>query len=130
MPLLITEEEWRGIARGVAQRAELLERVLADVYGEGRLIAEGALPAAALTGSADYVGGDARREADQEVDGFVSTRLTSAADLMARGGRLATGRKRHLDADTPWKTGWSSPRLFPIFTLSSTLRASRLFFGR
>ncbi len=56
MPLLITEEEWRGIARGVAQRAELLERVLVDVYGEGRLIAEGAFPAAALTGSADYVG--------------------------------------------------------------------------
>ena len=55
MPLLITEAEWRQIAEGVVQRAELLERVLADVYGEGRLIAEGALPAAAITGSIDYV---------------------------------------------------------------------------
>ena len=55
MPLLITEVEWRGIAEGVAQRAELLERVLADVYGDGRLIAEGALPAAAISGSTDYV---------------------------------------------------------------------------
>ena len=55
MPLLLTEEEWRGIADGVAQRAELLEEVLADVYGEGRLIAEGALPPAALTGSKDYI---------------------------------------------------------------------------
>ncbi|MFZ2106315.1 MAG: circularly permuted type 2 ATP-grasp protein, partial [Roseiarcus sp.] len=55
MPLLIPEVEWREIARGVAQRAELLEKVLSDVYGEGRLIAEGALPAAALTGSRDYV---------------------------------------------------------------------------
>ena len=48
MPLLIPEAEWREIARGVAQRAELLERVLADVYGEGRLVAEGVLPAAAV----------------------------------------------------------------------------------
>jgi len=55
MPLVIPEAEWRGIAHGVAQRAELLERVLADVYGEGRLVAEGVLPAAALTGSADYI---------------------------------------------------------------------------
>src|SRR5271169_1635707 len=55
MPLLIPEVEWREIARGVAQRAELLEKVLSDVYGEGRLIAEGALPAAALSGSRDFV---------------------------------------------------------------------------
>jgi uncharacterized circularly permuted ATP-grasp superfamily protein/uncharacterized alpha-E superfamily protein len=55
MPLLITEPEWRQIARGVVQRAELLERVLADVYGEASLVAEGAVPAAAVTGSIDYV---------------------------------------------------------------------------
>jgi len=55
MPLVIPEAEWRDIAHGVAQRAELLERVLADVYGEGRLIAEGVLPAAALTGSTDFI---------------------------------------------------------------------------
>ena len=55
MPLLIPEAEWREIAHGVAQRAELFERILADVYGEGRLIADGALPAAALTGSPDFV---------------------------------------------------------------------------
>ncbi len=55
MPLLIPEAEWRVIALGVTQRAELFERVLADVYGEGRLISEGALPAAALTGSTDFI---------------------------------------------------------------------------
>jgi uncharacterized circularly permuted ATP-grasp superfamily protein/uncharacterized alpha-E superfamily protein len=55
MPLLIPESEWREIERGVIQRAELLDRVLADVYGEGRLVAEGLLPAAAVTGSRDFV---------------------------------------------------------------------------
>jgi uncharacterized circularly permuted ATP-grasp superfamily protein/uncharacterized alpha-E superfamily protein len=55
MPLLIPEAEWREIARGVEQRAELLERTLADVYGEGRLVTEGYLPAAAVAGSKDYL---------------------------------------------------------------------------
>jgi uncharacterized circularly permuted ATP-grasp superfamily protein/uncharacterized alpha-E superfamily protein len=55
MPLLIAELEWRRIAEGVAQRADLLERVLSDVYGRGELVADGALPAAAITGSIDYV---------------------------------------------------------------------------
>ena len=55
MPLLVAEAEWRQIAQGVAQRAELMERVLADVYGDGRLISEGSLPAAAVAGSTDFI---------------------------------------------------------------------------
>ena len=55
VPLLIPGNEWREIAAGIAQRAELLERILADVYGAGRLVAEGALPAAAVTGSPDFL---------------------------------------------------------------------------
>jgi len=55
MPLLLTEDEWREIGTGIVQRAELLERLLADIYGDGRLVAEGALPPAALTGSKDYI---------------------------------------------------------------------------
>ena len=53
--LLVAEAEWRQIAQGVAQRAELMERVLADVYGDGRLISEGSLPAAAVAGSTDFI---------------------------------------------------------------------------
>ena len=55
LPLLIPVKEWRQIESGVIQRAELIERVLADVYGEGRLVADGDLPAAALTGTPDFV---------------------------------------------------------------------------
>src|ERR1700754_3252590 len=43
LPLLIGEADWQLLAAGVAQRAELLERVLRDFYGEGRLIADGAI---------------------------------------------------------------------------------------
>ena len=55
LPLLIDEGEWREVAEGVIQRARLMEEVLSDVYGSGRLIADGALPAAVVTGSADYL---------------------------------------------------------------------------
>lgn len=51
VPLLIEGSEWAGIAEGVAQRAELLEQVLADLYGEGRLVRDGHVPAALVTGS-------------------------------------------------------------------------------
>jgi uncharacterized circularly permuted ATP-grasp superfamily protein/uncharacterized alpha-E superfamily protein len=54
-PLVITGAEWQVIAAGVAQRAQLLDAVLADIYGPGRLVREGALPAAAITGSPDYL---------------------------------------------------------------------------
>ena len=55
LPVLIEAEEWREIAAGVEQRAELLDRALADIYGPGRLASEGILPAAAVTGSPDYL---------------------------------------------------------------------------
>ena len=55
LPLLIEASEWRTIAAGVAQRAELWERTLADVFGEGRLVAEGVAPAAAFLGANDFL---------------------------------------------------------------------------
>ena len=55
MPLLLPEAEWADIAAAIAQRAELLERVLGDIYGPGRLLQDGVLPAAALAGSQDFI---------------------------------------------------------------------------
>ena len=55
LPLLLTEAEWTEIAEGVAQRAEMLDLVLKDIYGDGHLVADGALPAAVVTGSPDFV---------------------------------------------------------------------------
>ncbi len=55
LPLLIDEADWQQLTAGIVQRAQLLELVLSDLYGEGRLVAEGALPAAAIAGSAEYL---------------------------------------------------------------------------
>ncbi|MEO9133226.1 MAG: circularly permuted type 2 ATP-grasp protein, partial [Sphingomonas sp.] len=51
VPLLIEEKEWAGIAAGVEQRAELLETILADLYGDAMLIERGLIPAALIGGS-------------------------------------------------------------------------------
>jgi uncharacterized circularly permuted ATP-grasp superfamily protein/uncharacterized alpha-E superfamily protein len=55
LPLPIGEAEWRRIEAGVTQRATLTEAVLRDLYGPASLVSSGVLPAAAVTGSPDYL---------------------------------------------------------------------------
>jgi uncharacterized circularly permuted ATP-grasp superfamily protein/uncharacterized alpha-E superfamily protein len=48
LPLLIEPADWAAIEAGVVQRAELLQLMLADLYGPQRLLHEGLLPPALL----------------------------------------------------------------------------------
>jgi uncharacterized circularly permuted ATP-grasp superfamily protein/uncharacterized alpha-E superfamily protein len=48
LPLLIPANEWRFLEQGIIQRAQLLNRVLEDLYGPQELIANGHFPAALL----------------------------------------------------------------------------------
>ncbi|MEM9310260.1 MAG: circularly permuted type 2 ATP-grasp protein [Pseudomonadota bacterium] len=54
MPILIAAEEWERVSAGLIQRAELLEGVIADLYGEQSLVKDGHLPAAVVSGSNDF----------------------------------------------------------------------------
>ncbi|TPG17538.1 hypothetical protein EAH87_12490 [Sphingomonas koreensis] len=51
VPLLIEAREWSAIEAGIVQRAELIEAVISDLYGEARLVRNGHLPAALVNGS-------------------------------------------------------------------------------
>jgi uncharacterized circularly permuted ATP-grasp superfamily protein/uncharacterized alpha-E superfamily protein len=44
LPYLISAQEWQAIEAGIAQRARLLNAVLADLYGKQELLSRGALP--------------------------------------------------------------------------------------
>jgi len=55
LPHIIPAHEWRQVAAGIAQRARLLNAVLADVYGPQTLIAEGLLPAELIFGHNNYL---------------------------------------------------------------------------
>jgi uncharacterized circularly permuted ATP-grasp superfamily protein/uncharacterized alpha-E superfamily protein len=50
LPLTLAAQEFVELAAGLSQRARLLEAVLADLYGEQALLAEGLVPAALLYG--------------------------------------------------------------------------------
>jgi uncharacterized circularly permuted ATP-grasp superfamily protein/uncharacterized alpha-E superfamily protein len=55
LPLIIGPEEWRSLANAVKQRAHLLNGVLADLYGPGRLLSGGLLPPAIVYGHHNYL---------------------------------------------------------------------------
>ena len=48
IPVLLHEKEWAQICDGLSQRADLLEAVMADLYGPARLLGEGHLPASLI----------------------------------------------------------------------------------
>jgi uncharacterized circularly permuted ATP-grasp superfamily protein/uncharacterized alpha-E superfamily protein len=45
IPVLIASAEWQAIERALVQRAELLEMILADLYGPHQLVRRGLIPA-------------------------------------------------------------------------------------
>jgi uncharacterized circularly permuted ATP-grasp superfamily protein len=55
LPLLIDAAEWQALKAGLVQRAELLERILADAYGPAALVRECRVPAAIIAGSPEFL---------------------------------------------------------------------------
>jgi uncharacterized circularly permuted ATP-grasp superfamily protein/uncharacterized alpha-E superfamily protein len=55
LPLLLSAEEWAHIEAGIAQRADLLNRVLADIYGPQTLLRSGAIPAPVIFGHSGFL---------------------------------------------------------------------------
>jgi uncharacterized circularly permuted ATP-grasp superfamily protein/uncharacterized alpha-E superfamily protein len=54
-PLVVEGAEWSVLESAVAQRVALLDMVLADIYGERRLIAEGHIPAQMVLGNPAFL---------------------------------------------------------------------------
>ncbi|WP_310610931.1 circularly permuted type 2 ATP-grasp protein [Limnohabitans sp.] len=78
-PLILTPESWQQIEVGVKQRARLLERVMADVYGPQQLIREAMIPPALVQGHPGYL------RAMHGVAPVGGTHLHIAAFDLARG---------------------------------------------
>ncbi len=55
LPLLLSAAEWETIESGIAQRADLLNRVLADIYGPQTLLRSGAIPAPVIFGHSGFL---------------------------------------------------------------------------
>lgn len=55
LPFVISADEWATIEAGIVQRARLLEKILADVYGPAELLRAGLLPPALVLGHSGYL---------------------------------------------------------------------------
>jgi len=55
IPLVIAPEEWESLQAALVERAHLVERVIADIYGAGNLFREDRLPGAFVAGSPEFL---------------------------------------------------------------------------
>ncbi len=55
IPVLIDEKEWEAVSKGLVQRANLLERIVADFYGENQLVQQGFVPPSLLASNPEYL---------------------------------------------------------------------------
>ena len=55
LPLILDEREWSALEAGMVQRAELLDAILLDLYGDQEVLAQGLLPPAAVLDHAEYL---------------------------------------------------------------------------
>ena len=78
-PLILSAQSWQQIEAGVKQRVRVLDRVMADVYGPQRLLAQGLLPPALVQGHPGYL------RAMHGVKPVGGTHLHIAAFDLARG---------------------------------------------
>src|SRR5712691_5496873 len=55
IPFVIERAEWEVLCVGLRQRARLLNAIIADCYGDQRLLREGVLPAQLVLGHPDFL---------------------------------------------------------------------------
>ena len=55
LPLVLPGEEWAALSYGLAQRARLLNRVLADLYGPQTLLHQGIIPPEVIFGAGGWL---------------------------------------------------------------------------
>jgi uncharacterized circularly permuted ATP-grasp superfamily protein/uncharacterized alpha-E superfamily protein len=111
LPFVVEDAEWREIEAGIAQRAALLEAIVADAYGPQALIAEGLIPSALVCGHPGYL----RELHGVDVPGDVRLHIV-AFDL----GRGPDGRWNVVSQRTQAPSGLG-------YALENRLTISRLF---
>jgi len=102
IPVLLSQADFNWLAKGLAQRARLLDAVLADIYGPQNLLAAGALPPALVYANPGFLrachGAPAGNAAPAPNAGLLSF---YAADLV----RGPDGTWRVLADRTDWPNG-------------------------
>ena len=86
IPRIVAGAEWAELERGLAQRARALNALLADIYGERRIVAEGVIPERVVNG-AEYL--------EPEMEGLVGPSAATVIGFdLVRGHGWAVPRPR------------------------------------
>ncbi len=105
VPLIVDAASWTPLEVGLAQRAELLNAILVDLYGEQRLLAEGIVPPAVVLGHPGFTRVVARPGRDRPAAAGARRPPTSAATPRAAGWCSPTAPRRRRASATRWRTG-------------------------
>jgi len=107
IPFIIEQKEWKGIEKGLQQRAELLNLVLTDIYGKRELIKNKIVPPEIIYSHRGFL-----RNCDQIKYNTSKNLLIHSADL-ARGpdGRMWVVNDR---SEAPSGMGYSLENRFSI----------------
>lgn len=124
IPLVFDHVEWAHIEKGLTQRALLLDRIFADLYGPRNLIAEGLLPPELVYGSGAFL---------LPCDQMPQHRLSFYATDLARGpdGRmwvLSDRTQSPLGAGYALENRTAMRRLMPQLTQDCQVRRLSFFF--
>ena len=111
-PAVLPADEWQAIAAGIEQRADLLNRVLGDLYGAQTLLKSGAIPPPVIFGHRGFLAPGAGHAAGRRHATCCSTPPTWRARPTAAGGSSATARRRLRARATRSRTGSSSRASF------------------
>ncbi|NHB84054.1 hypothetical protein G7085_03665 [Tessaracoccus sp. HDW20] len=121
LPLVIGAAEWERLEAGLGQRARLLSLILADVYGEQRLLSSGAIPPEIIWGTPASCNGPA---VCGRTTGFRWSPPTWAATPPAGGRCSATAQPPRRAPATRWPTGGSPPASWATCTTTPVPRGS------
>ena len=105
LPVLLAPGEWAPLAAAVAQRARLLDRVLADLYGPQRALREGWLPPELVFAHPGFLRPVHGVRVPRALLAAASTPSTWCAAPTAPGGRWPTAPRRPRAPATRWRTG-------------------------
>lgn len=126
VPLVFSPQAWAEIERGVIQRARLMQTILADIYGEQKLMAQGLIPPQLVFSDPNYL------QACQHIQPTAGHLQFFAIDI-ARG---IDGQWRVIDthAETPAGIGYAlanrvvhSHVASDLFAACSPLRLASFF---
>lgn len=109
VPLVLDAADWSRLEVGLAQRAELLNAVLADLYGPQRLLSSGVIPASVIFGhSGSHAPSPGR--APPRANRSCCRGPTSAATPTASGASSPIACRHRPASATRCRTGASSRR--------------------